>query len=356
MALKILKILLLAVIVFGLPGMYIFSLRGYIIRLVSLLLLCTEFVSLFRLVFYKPSNTAWFKSFFLALTSVSVFLIFLETVCMFVPIYHGINHSYGSKIWFKMYWNPINSFGFRDREPRQNETTILFVGDSFTAGHGIKNIRDRFSDIVGKQLSYVRSANIGKNGLDSGSEYDLMIDFISKTKIKPSKIILQYFGNDIDRIAIRNGLKFKGFIPYTEISNISRYLINSSFLLNFIYWSFPSDYSKEYIDFIVKAFENEYIFKEHLKDLQRFIDYAKESAAELVVVVFPFMQSFETSWETYSEKIISFFKMNGVKTVDVALLTADLKAIERVVNKNDGHASTVVHKRVADEIIRIIDK
>ena len=59
----------------------------------------------------------------------------------------GYGFTLASKRWFQMYWNPINSYGYRDFEHEWEDKKILFIlGDSFATGHGIKNISDRFSD------------------------------------------------------------------------------------------------------------------------------------------------------------------------------------------------------------------
>ena len=47
------------------------------------------------------------------------------------------------------YWKPINSYGYRDIEHvNLKEKKLPFVvGDSFVAGHGIKNYKDLFSNV-----------------------------------------------------------------------------------------------------------------------------------------------------------------------------------------------------------------
>ena len=53
----------------------------------------------------------------------------------------GFNLTLSSRNWFARYWQPINSLGYRDvepRAPRPGEKFVLVVGDSFVAGHGKK--------------------------------------------------------------------------------------------------------------------------------------------------------------------------------------------------------------------------
>ena len=69
------------------------------------------------------------------------------------------------KRWFKRHWRE-NTTGFRDNvdyfnaiEPGKRRVT--FVGDSFTAGHGVKEVEDRF-------VNRLRKAHPGMGGPDAG--------------------------------------------------------------------------------------------------------------------------------------------------------------------------------------------
>lgn len=86
----------------------------------------------------------------LAMLSGCITLSLLKILFMFIPRSHGVGHSLGSNLWFGYYWKPLNSFGYRDREPDPSRPSVLFLGDSFTAGHGINHKKDRFSDQVGE--------------------------------------------------------------------------------------------------------------------------------------------------------------------------------------------------------------
>ena len=71
---------------------------------------------------------------------------------MFISLSHGGGDAFSGKLWNKRYWNPINKIGLRDVEPQKGKNTVFFVGDSFTAGWGIKNIEDRFGEVSKKEL------------------------------------------------------------------------------------------------------------------------------------------------------------------------------------------------------------
>lgn len=101
---------------------------------------------------------------------------------MFVTRSYSFDFTLASKLWFSKYWKPINSLGFRDREPQNNYNVILFVGDSFTAGHGLKSVDDRFSNIVESNLyknnKQYTVINIGKLSADTLGECNVMKNFL----------------------------------------------------------------------------------------------------------------------------------------------------------------------------------
>ena len=108
-----------------------------------------------------------------------VFFASLTVVELYFAIVYdqtdSFNMSNVSRHWFARHVRE-NAQGFRDDAPfpRQvpaGKKRIAFIGDSFTFGHGIKNVADRFSDRVGARLESVRpgkflESNIGSAGIN----------------------------------------------------------------------------------------------------------------------------------------------------------------------------------------------
>lgn len=276
---------------------------------------------------------------------------------MFIPRSHSTDYTLASKLWYKKYWKPINSLGFRDDEPNNNHPVILFVGDSFTAGHGLKSVDDRFSNIVDNELNKKKRKytiiNIGKPNLDSKSEYEEMKNFLYMTRIKPQKIILQYFGNDIEGVAEDNGLIFKGFRPPSDMNNFILFIGSGSYFFNYLYFLFPREYlGMPYITYLTKAYQDDAILSKHKKDLELFVNYAKENSIQLIVLVFPFFNDMEKSDALYVNDIANFFRMNEINVINVSALSRNIPLNERTVNKNDSHASKKLNKIIAQEILK----
>lgn len=326
------------------------------LRLALLIALMVEGIALYKILFVDRKVSKLLSGVGSILISSYVFLVILEAAFMFIPKSHGAGYALSARLWLERYQKPINSYGYRDTEPQDNGSVVLFVGDSFTEGQGIKSIDGRFSNIVGSKLSSkdksVTAINIGKRGYDSAKEFAAMNKFINKSGITPKTIVLQYFGNDIDETAFAHGIGFNASKAYSNVPLPLEPFVKGSYFLNFFYWLFPQGDAEPYREFLNKAYKSEDVFSKHLQDLQQFVDYANNHSIRLVVVVFPFLWDTDgSSNELYVNELIDFFNARNIEVVDIYPLLKDIPVMERMINANDGHASVVVNEKVAEEIL-----
>ena len=321
---------------------------AFVILLISLIHLLKSFNKTI-----KSTLTNKLKDIFSLCFSTIIFILLIEMIFFFIPKSHFFGNTLASKNWHNYYKYPINSYDFHDYEPRRKKHTILFVGDSFTQGHGIKNIKDRFSNKIQEYDNSYSCINIGKNGLDSKQEFTTMLEFISKSNIKPKTIILQYFGNDIEGIAYSK-IKKKSKEPYSNLSKSSKLLIKGSYLINYLYWIYPHEDYKPYLDYLKKAYSNPEIVKEHMADLNNFVDYSAKNKINLKVLIFPFLVDSKLSDEIYENKIKSFFKSKNIETLSVKELVKKIDENKLIINKNDGHASILVNKIIAEKLYKTL--
>lgn len=353
--LQILILILLLAAALALPMFYPAGAAVYV-RLLLLLLILAVGLKLFKTAFIDRRVGKTAANAATVLLSLFALLIALEAVFMFIPRSHSADHTLASKLWYAKYWQPINSLGFRDREPDNRNPVILFVGDSFTAGHGLKSVNDRFSDIVGRGLNTRQQkysvVNIGRPNFDSRDEYEAMIDFIYRTRIKPVKIILQYCGNDIEGAAARNGLIFEGFRPPEDMNQFVLLIGSGSYFFNYVYFLLPREYlGVSYIKYLTNAYKNDQVLAQHRDDLKLFVDYARQNSIPLMVVAFPFLTELEMSDALYVNRIAGFFRTQGISVINVSDLARKMPVEERVVNQNDTHASIKLNKMIAAEIL-----
>ena len=276
-------------------------------------------------------------------------LILLEGAFMFVPQSHSVGYTLASQNWSRYFWQ-TNSLGYRDKplsEIDQKKPRILILGDSFTAGHGIRDPDQtyvgRLRKMIGGQFEVL---NLGRNGADPRTELSDLNDY----PYKPDILILQYYGNDIQTVVKNSDIVFNGFTPYTDLGPLSKFLVKQSYLLNYLYWRLPRGDTKPYIEFLKKAYTHPETMQTHLADLGRFVKYSIDCKVPLLAVMFPFMADIEGS-SLFMEPVGEYFSDQNVPVINVIEILQDLPLSKRVVNLNDPHPSTTVHRRVAEAIV-----
>jgi len=273
----------------------------------------------------------------------------LEFIFLFVPRSHGVGYTKAAQLWFYNYWKK-NSYGLRDIEPDSSKKAILFIGDSFTAGHGIKNTEDRFSNIFKANTGGFQVLNLGENGANTGTEFHNMLKFINKAQIKPQGIVLQYYGNDIEGAAAEKGRTFAGQDPLKNKHILKQRLFNGSHLLNYFYWLVPHNTQNNYLEQLTNAYSDSAIMALHYGQLDSFFQYAKTKHIPIAVVVFPFLQNIAVSDTIYVNKIVSYCSQNKIPCLNVSELVRKEKTKDLVVNVNDGHPSVALNRLVANEL------
>lgn len=287
------------------------------------------------------------------LMPVILLLVFLEIAFMFVAQSHEGGITMASHIWFERYWRPMTPEGYRDAEKADTsgKAKVLVVGDSFTAGHGIKSADDRYGNVLGEKLGKDKYVvyNLGLSGSDTKDEFKRLAKF----PVKPNILVLQYFPNDIEKAARDNGLSLSGFEPYTDLPRPLQTFFMRSYLLNYIYWQLPHGDFSPYDTFLKTAYTKPEIINSHLADLKQFIDYAAQNNARLYFVLFPFSHNLEKTAE-YTKPVVDFFRQNNVPVLQVADLVRNIDPNDRIVGRNDAHASALVNQRVGEALFKLV--
>lgn len=284
----------------------------------------------------------------------ALFLIFLEVVFMFVPQSHEGVLSKASQIWWSKYWTPVNSLGYRDVEPKvtAGKKQVLVIGDSFSAGHGLKTVSERFSEILGTKLGEgYQVRNLGVSGSDSGDEARRLADY----PVKPDAIVLQYFPNDIERVAQANGLTITGGMPFDDVSGATAQIVRRFYLPNFVYWQLPHAQFSTFDEFVSTAYSDSTVLRAHFADLSKIVAYGDSTGAEVYAVFVPFLFQLDKS-QGYTRPVEDFLKQNGVKVLTLNSEIAAIPEKDRVVGRNDGHASAAVNAAIAEKLFEAFSR
>ena len=298
-----------------------------------------------------------------SLSAISIgYLLLVLEVC-FASFYvqsDFFGFTLASQKWHHFYWKPINMMGLRDvdhsSEDFEGKKPLFVIGDSIVAGYGINDYEDRFSNRLGQMLGEDwRVVTLATSGWNSRHEFMALERF--SQQIIPHTIVLTYFINDNIRAIEDAG--------YTEPRTVVRpegwkkKIIESSYLLNFVYWRIyrilHANEGEKYWDYIKKVSKDPRVWELHQKELQDFVDFAREHETRLIVLAFPHLLGIEWS-SIFTEPVVDFFKSEGIETIDLRphLEGRDPKTL--VVCPLDAHPNEALHEEIAEILFAVLTK
>lgn len=280
--------------------------------------------------------------------------IVVEVGLRFATFSSGTGSSRASERWFKKYWLPINADGFRDFDVsiNKNQQSIIFLGDSFTAGHGVK-FQETFYFFARENLaSQFNLVNLGEAGSSTKKQEVILKLFLSKYDARPQYVVHQYFGNDIE--------------DYTESIVVERSFLRRGFAFaseafNFVdAYFFISEFTSKYFSQLLEAYLDKEIFEKHSSDIKSIHNLVYKKNGNVIFIVFPFLNSEELikiSGSTYIERLKEFFHHSckkGDVFIDISPLASSFDTKERVVNFMDAHPSPSLHRMVGELVVKVL--
>ncbi|MBK8026139.1 MAG: SGNH/GDSL hydrolase family protein [Chloroflexi bacterium] len=244
--------------------------------------------------------------------------------------------------WIARYWQE-NSHGYRDSEwsadAWSGKVTVAAVGDSFTAGWGIANPADRFTDILAQSLGEgYRVFNLGLLGTSTVEQTDT----VRMLPVAPDIIIWQYFLNDIEYTLLRLGLY--------EAPPSANPITQDSYLANYLYSRVTAGFDAHYWERRYAADDNPSVWRAHEQEIIEFVTSAQERGSRLILVIFPNMADPYRSI-AYVDRVADAAASAGVEEVLKLFDAADAMPLnERIVSPRDAHPSVAFHHYVGERI------
>jgi lysophospholipase L1-like esterase len=346
------------VLIFYLSRGYLLSMSIWIIALVA------AFYALLR---YRQSCRQKSRRLWPANAGLSLLMLLVAITASelgfacFADFSDTFNITNVSKRWLKIHIdNERNNEGFRDRNPFQKyvspgEKRIVFLGDSFTAGHGIKDIDDRFTDRIAAWLEEKRPgkyvvANLGEPGYEVSMIEGLAKALLFKQHDDVSMIVYIYNINDIE-----------GYDPRTQESLGQIYtaeprnpLFRDTYLLNFLYFRYVQfRYAKgtSYYASLAESYRTTPWdgLRAKLSQLHR---DCVEAHVEFRMVLFPFMQNLgsDYSFREADAKLVAFCKSEKIPVLDLEPVFREHANESLTVSRFDAHPNEQAHAIAADAI------
>jgi len=300
-------------------------------------------------------------------TSLLMLFLLLELVFMFVPQTQDVYRlGLANKVWNLYYREPENEKRFRDKplagRMGTQKKTVIFLGDSYTHGIGIRYNRERFPDLAYAQMdsSKFEAFNLGRGNTDTRDEYLRLVDF----GLKPDYLLLQYYHNDIEKVGAKYGyfnasqtgykskkpslLKkagmFVGLIP-----------LECSFFLNYTAFNSAGFFFKkagnDYKECLTKAYSDTACVQEHLRDLEAIIRYSEKNHVKLYVLFIPDARDIDFTQNLFDRHIIPFLKAHGVPYITVDQAFRKYKASELIINPLNAHTNPFANAIIARQIL-----
>jgi hypothetical protein len=256
-----------------------------------------------------------------------------------------------SERWELRHWR-LNKAGCRDDVEYSPTLTvgkprISFVGDSFTAGHGISKVEDRFPNLLRQAHPDWEVHVLAKVGFDTDAELKMMGKVFARG-YQVQQVVLVYCLNDIeDLMPGQDEAMFRAL----SVLDRSPWLVRKSYMLNLWYHHYRASrdpYLGNYCFYVKDAYSGP-LWQKQEERLKAFRDLVQAHGGRLAVVTFPFLNALGPHYEYrfVHEKLDAFWRELGVPHLDLLKVYADLPPSRVTVNRFDAHPNEYASKLAA---------
>lgn len=305
----------------------------------------------------------WASRFFLLIWSLAFAACGLESL---FALCYDTTDSYSlaltSKRWYVRHVK-VNNWEFRDdahytETVREGQKRLTFLGDSFTLGHGVANVEDRFSGKIRQAAEKTMPGrwqvyNLAKGGWDTRGQLDELAD-LRRRRFHTDILVLVYCLNDVETLHRENEI-IMGMILLSEPSN---WILREAYLPNFLYYRYchfnRSDVAG-YFGWLHDAYQGA-VWVKQTAQLDALRKWCRDQNTQLLVVLFPFLHQLQGDYpfERAHETIGNYFAVHGVPCLDLLDLMRAHSHQKLVVNQFDAHPNERAHAIAADAIWRLL--
>lgn len=303
----------------------------------------------------------------LILGNALLFVLFLSTLVLLAEIrfrfFMDTTDSLGftkiSERWVLRHWR-TNGAGCRDNieySPviQPGKRRVSFVGDSFTAGHGIKNVEDRFANRLRALHPDWEVHLLANVGLDTGSEIALLQKALSRD-YRFDEVVLVYCLNDVCDLLMAPGQPFENRLPSFE--NRGPWFTRGSYFLDLFYNRYKASrnpYVRDYFSFVKAGYRGDYWLKQQAR-LKELRDLVQSHGGHLSVVTFPFLHALGPGYDYgfVHDELNNFWSSLQVPHLDLLPVCAGHTASELTVNAHDAHPNELASRLAAEAINRVL--
>ncbi|HVM50478.1 MAG TPA: SGNH/GDSL hydrolase family protein [Candidatus Acidoferrum sp.] len=262
--------------------------------------------------------------------------------------------------WFDRHWQ-LNSADFRDNIPYSLKLTpgtrrITFLGDSFAAGHGVKNVDDRFANRLRQAHPEWEIHVLAQPGYDTGDEIQQLRDSLAQ-HYQLDVVVLVYCLNDVADMFPEWGEAVR---RVRDRAAQSAWLLRNSYFVNDLYCRFYMRRDagvKRYFEFIAQGYRDGHWDRQQQR-LRELRDLVQSHGGRLLVVTFPFFQGLGPQYAYYTihDQLNQCWRMLGVAHLDLLDTYRNIPSARLIVNANDPHPNEYAHALAAEAIGKFLEE
>ena len=291
------------------------------------------------------------------------------------------------KNWFQRYWHR-NKNNIRDVDWKSihdpNRKNLLIMGDSYVAGHGIKDIEDRFGNILRDELS--ECYNVFISAFNGVSTVDIYHE-IQQIPFTPDIILISHIPNDIEdvlsqdqmskymkrqpvdfaQLNIPNGMRLPRIKKIKKVG----FLRENSFLMNYTTYLLNNINARNFEKKIAKiraanpTYETTYyhhqidtLFDLHTQVLDLIIQLYEGQKTDIAFLLFPDISS--EFHQSVSDKVISqpvadFLHSRGTHSLNMKSVFDEIETQSYFVNRFDKHPNVEANHLFAELILDFLE-
>jgi len=263
-----------------------------------------------------------------------------------------------STAWYTRYFHK-NSLGLRDNIEYPmalipGKRRVTFVGDSFTAGFGVKDVEDRFVNRIRHRHPEWEVHAAAKPGLDTSTEVDIMHNLTLSNHYRIDLVVLVYCINDIGEVMPGWVQEYRKMMADDFRQS---WLCQNSYFVNLFYhrWQLRrNSYMRNYFDEVEAAYQGR-LWEIEKIGLLAFANLTRIRGGQLLVVTFPYMDQ-ALRFKSVHEQLGQYWKTQGIPHLDLLATFSNLPPAQLVVNPHDAHPNEYAHALAAEAIEEFLQR
>jgi hypothetical protein len=263
-----------------------------------------------------------------------------------------------SRRWLERYWMP-NAAGVRDNIGyslgiKPGVRRITFVGDSFTAGHGVKNVEDRFVNRLRRQHSEWELHCLAELGMETGDQIRYLQNCLQRGYAL-DQVVLVYCLNDVSDLVPQWAETRERILGD---ANRGGWWEQNSYLINTLahrYRAMRDPDIRNYFQFVRDTAAGP-VWEEQKRRLTRFKAIVESHGGRLLVVTFPFLNQRGPTYgfQAVHDSLRQFWHEKRVPHLDLLNVYDSQPSAKLTVNSFDAHPNEFAHALAATAIEEFI--